>query len=66
VRHRTSTLNLAMIRRAVVSVAVAWIRQCANQRKATMTGFDDAMAAKLARKAVSLVTTSHPSWLLGA
>ena len=63
VRNRTSALNLAMIRRAVVSVAVAWIRQCAHQRKATMSGFYDAMAAKQARKAFSLVTTSHPSWL---
>jgi len=63
VRHRTSALNLAMIRRAVVSVAVAWIRKCFNKRKATMSGFYDAMAAKQARKAFSLVTASHPSWL---
>jgi hypothetical protein len=63
VRNRTSALNLGMIRRAVVSVAVAWIRKCANHRKATMSGFYDAMAAKQARKAFSLVTTSHPSWL---
>ena len=63
VRNRTSVLNLAMIRRAVVSVAVAWIRKCPNKRQATMSGFYDAMAAKQARKAFSLVTTSHPSWL---
>lgn len=63
VRNRTSALNLAMIRRAVVSVAVAWIGKCRNQRKATMSGFYDAMAAKQARKAFSLVTASHPSWL---
>jgi len=55
-------LNLAMIRRAVVSVVVAWIRQCANKRKTTMSGFYDAMAAKQARKAFSLVTMSRPSW----
>jgi hypothetical protein len=54
-RHRTSALNLAMIRRR---------RQCgrrvdrkgANQRKATMSGFYDAMAAKQGREASS----SHP------
>jgi predicted transposase YbfD/YdcC len=65
VRNRTSALNLAMIRRAVVSVAIAWIRKCPNKRKATMSGFYDAMAAKQARKAFSLVTTSYPSWLPG-
>lgn len=63
VRHRTSALNLSMIRRAVVSVAVAWIRTCTNKRQATTSGFYDAMAAKQARKAFSLVTTSNPSWL---
>ncbi len=63
VRNRTSALNLAIIRRAVVSVAVAWIRKCSNKRKATMSGFYDAMAAQQHRKAFSLVTTSRPSWL---
>ena len=63
VRHPTSALNLAMIRRAVVSVAVAWIKKCPNKRKATMSGFYDFMAAKQAKKAFSLVTACHPSWL---
>lgn len=63
VRNRTSALNLAIIRRAVVSVAVGWIRKCRNKRKATMSGFYDAMAAQQHRKAFSLVTTSRPSWL---
>ena len=52
-----------MIRRAVVSVAVAWIKKCPNKRKATMSGFYDFMAAKQAKKAFSLVTACHPSWL---
>jgi hypothetical protein len=63
VRHRTSALNLAMIRRAVVSVAIHWIRRCSNPRKATTTGFLDAMSANQSRKAFSLVTACHPSWL---
>ena len=63
VRHPTSALNLAMIRRAAVSVAVAWIKKYPNKRKATMSGFYDFMAAKQAKKAFSLVTACHPSWL---
>jgi predicted transposase YbfD/YdcC len=63
VRHRTSALNLAMMRRAVVSIAVHWIRRCSNPRKATTSGFLDAMAANQSRKAFSLVTACHPSWL---
>lgn len=63
VRHRTSVLNLAMIRRAVVSVAVHWIRKCPNRRKATMSGFFDFMSVKQSRKAFSLVTAYRSSWL---
>lgn len=39
VRYHTSSLNLAMMRRAVISVAVHWIRQCRSPRKATLSGF---------------------------
>jgi hypothetical protein len=63
VRNRTSTLNLAMMRRAVISMAVHWIRQCSNPRKATLSGFFDFMSAKQSQKAFSLVTTCHSSWL---
>jgi predicted transposase YbfD/YdcC len=63
VRNRSSTLNLGMIRRAAVSIAVHWIRKCPNPRQATMSGFFDSMDAKESRKAFSLVTTCHPSWL---
>jgi len=59
VRHPTSALNLAMIRRAVVSIAVSWIRKCPNPRKATLSGFFDCMAAKQSRKAFSLVTARY-------
>ncbi len=58
VRHRTSALNLAMIRLAIVSLAVRWIKNCPDPRKAT-TGFRDAMAAQQSRKAFSLVTSLH-------
>jgi hypothetical protein len=63
VRHPVSALNLAMLRRAVVSVAVHWIRHCRNPRQATLSGFFDFMAVHHSRKAFSLVTTSRPSWL---
>jgi predicted transposase YbfD/YdcC len=61
--NRTSALNLAMMRRAVVSVAVHWIIKCRNPRKATMSGFFDFMSAKQSQKAFSLVTACHSSWL---
>ena len=63
VRHRTSALNLAMLRRAVVSVAVHWIRQCRHPRQATLPGFFDRMAAKQSQKAFSLGTTRYSSAL---
>ncbi|MCU0782939.1 MAG: hypothetical protein MUF81_02605 [Verrucomicrobia bacterium] len=63
VRHPVSVLNLAMIRRAVVSVAVHWIQRCRNPRQATLHGFFDFMAARNSRKAFSLVTVSRASWL---
>jgi hypothetical protein len=69
VRHRTSALNLAMIRRAVVSVAVGWIKKCPKPRKATLSGFFffffffDHMAAKQSQKAFSLVNTRYSSAL---
>jgi len=63
VRHRQATLNLAMIRRAVVSVAVRWIQRCGNRRQATLQGFFDFMAANHAQKAFALVTASKPDWL---
>jgi predicted transposase YbfD/YdcC len=63
IRNRTSALNLAMMRRAVVSVAVHWIKKCRHPRKATLSGFFDFMAAKQSQKAFSLVTACHSSWL---
>lgn len=62
-RNPTSALNLAMIRRATLSVAIHWIQRCSHQRQATLQGFYDSMAAKNARKACALVTASNPSWL---
>jgi len=59
VSNRTSALNLAMIRRAVISVAVSWIRKCPNPRQATLSGFFDAMNAKQSQKAFSLVTAKY-------
>jgi predicted transposase YbfD/YdcC len=62
VRHPTSVLNLAMIRRATISLAVHWIQRCRNQRQATLRGFYDSMASMNRRKAFSLVTSSKASW----
>lgn len=63
VRHRTSALNLAVIRRAVVSVAVYWIKRCRNPRQATLSGFYDFMSANNTKKAFSLLTVCKSSWL---
>lgn len=63
VRLPTAALNLAMVRRATVSLAVHWIGQCRNKRQATLQGFYDFMAARNARKAFALVSASKPTWL---
>ena len=63
VRNRNAVMNLAVIRRAVVSLAVHWIRHCRDQRQATMSGFYDSMSAQGGKKAFKLVTASKPAWL---
>lgn len=63
VRLPTAALNLAMVRRATISLAVYWIARCPNKRQATLQGFYDFMAARNSRKAFSLVSASKPSWL---
>ena len=63
VRNRRAVLNLAMIRRAVVSMAVCWIKHCPNPRHATLSGFYDFMHAQRNKKSFSLVTVCHSSWL---
>lgn len=63
VRHARSVLNLAMMRRATMSLAIHWIQRCSNKRQATLRGFYDEMKAKGCRKALSLVTRSKPTWL---
>jgi hypothetical protein len=56
VRHRNAVMNLAVIRRAVVSLAGAWIRLQPNRRLATMSGFYDYMSAKNSKLAFKTVT----------
>jgi hypothetical protein len=63
VQKANAVMNLAVIRRAVVSVAVHWIRHCKDKRQATMSGFYDFMTAESGKKAFKLVTTWKPSWL---
>lgn len=63
VRHPRAAWNLAMMRRATLSLAIYWIQRCRNKRKATLSGFYDAMDAKGCRKALSLATRSQATWL---
>jgi hypothetical protein len=58
VRHRNAVVNLAIIRRTVVSIAIAWSRRQPNPRLATMSGFYDSMSARNSRLAFKLVTAS--------
>jgi hypothetical protein len=58
-----AALNLAMIRRVTLSLAVHWIGKRRNPRQAALQGFYDFMAAHNAQKALSLVTASKASWL---
>lgn len=63
VRSPKAALNLCLFRRASMSFAIHWIQHQKNKRLATTPGFYDEMRAKGFRKAFSLVTTKHPSWL---
>lgn len=58
VRNRNAVMNLAVIRRTLVSVAIAWSRLQRNRRLATMNGFYDFMSAQCSKKAFKLVTAS--------
>jgi predicted transposase YbfD/YdcC len=61
VRNPTAVLNLAMIRRATISVGIHWIQR--QPRQASLRDFYDFMAANNTRKAFSLVTVCKSSWL---
>lgn len=63
VRNRNAVMNLAVIRRAVVSVAIHWIGRCKDPRRATMSGFYDFMAAASGKKAFKLATVAKSNWL---
>ena len=63
VRKRNAVINLAVIRRAIVSIAVHWIRHCKDRRRATMSGFYDFMSAQGGKKAFNLITVTKPAWL---
>jgi predicted transposase YbfD/YdcC len=58
VRHRNAVMNLAVIRRAVVSLAANWSRRQTNRRHASMSGFYDFMSAHNSKMAFRLVTAS--------
>lgn len=60
VRRRNAVLNLAVIRRAAVSVAVNWIGRQLNRRHASMSGFYDFTSAANSKMAFKLVTGSKP------
>lgn len=63
IRTPEAAFNLSLFRRAAISFAIYWIQRQPDKRLATTTGFYDAMRANGCRKAFSLVTTKHPSWL---
>ena len=63
VRKPNAVMNLAVIRRAAVSVAVHWIARCKDRRQASMSGFYDFMSAQVGKKAFNLITISKPAWL---
>ena len=63
VRNRNAVMNLAVIRRAVVSLAIHWIGRCKDRRRATMSGFYDFMAAANGKKAFKLATVAKSNWL---
>ena len=58
----TSVLNLAMIGRATIRIAIDWIERCRNKRQATLQGFYDFMSSKNHRRAFARVTAEDPSW----
>jgi len=63
VRTAKAAFNLCLFRRAATSFAIHWIQRQRDKRLATTLGFYEAMDAKGARKAFSLVTTKYPRWL---
>jgi hypothetical protein len=63
VRTPASAFTLGLFRRAANSFGIAWINKQRDKRKATFNGFYDAMDLNNHRKAFSLVTVSHPTWL---
>jgi hypothetical protein len=63
VRTPTAALNLAMMRRAALSLAMVWMEQQRDVRQATLKGFFDAMKAPGARQALAVVCAQRPSWL---
>lgn len=58
VRKPNALMKLAVVRRAVVSLAVAWSRKQTNPRQATMSGFYDFMSANNSRAAFKIVNPS--------
>jgi predicted transposase YbfD/YdcC len=63
VRTRSAAFNLSLFRRAAMSFVIHWIRRQPDKRRATTKGFYDEMRANNSRKAFSLVTCQHPTWL---
>lgn len=58
VRNPNAVMNLAVIRRAVVSIAIAWCQRQTNPRLATMSGFYDFMSAKRSQRAFKILNPS--------
>jgi hypothetical protein len=61
VRNPRAVLNLAMIRRATISLGIHWIQR--HPCPVSLQDFYDFMAARNTRKAFSLVTVCKSAWL---
>lgn len=63
VRNRNAATNLALFRRAALSLARHWIAVQPNPRKATTNGFLGTMARRRYAMAFRIALSKQPSWL---
>jgi hypothetical protein len=63
VRNLNAVMNLAVMRRAVVSIAVHWIGHCMDRQQVSMSGFYDFLSAHGGKKAFNPITVAKPTWL---
>lgn len=62
VRNRNAATNLALFRRAALSLGRCWIDEQTNPRKATLNGFLGTMARHNSELAFRVALSKNPSW----